>query len=198
MKRASTILESARLDRELDFVEISKKTKIPLRYLIAFENENIKDFPGEPYCSLMVKDYADFLGLNGEELLCLFRRDYDRPLKNNVRRRFWFSLTPQFAFTAFLSLLGIVFAVYLVSEYLKFNRPPHLEIYWPQNFSESSIEISGITDPESTVRINNSLVIVDDDGNFKKNINLSTSEAKIVVEAKSPAGVVTTDEKILK
>ena len=198
MKRASAILESARLDRELDFSEISKKTKIPLRYLIAFENENTQDFPGEPYCSLMVKDYADFLGLNGEELLCLFRRDYDRPLQNSSRRRFWFSLTPQFAFTAFISLLAIVFATYLISEYLEFNRPPHLEINWPQDFSQNSVEISGITDPESTVKINNFLVIVDADGNFKKNLEISTSEAKIVVEAKSPAGVVTTDEKILK
>jgi len=198
MKRASAILESARLDRELDFTEISKKTKIPLRYLIAFENENIKDFPGEPYCSLMVKDYADYLGLNGEELLCLFRRDYDRRPENSPRHRFWFSLTPQFAFTAFISLLALVFATYLITEYLKFNRPPHLKINWPQNFSEKSVEISGITDPESTIKINDSLVIVDTNGNFKKTIEISTPEAKIVVEAKSPAGIVTTDEKVLK
>lgn len=198
MKRASTILESARLDRELDFVEISKKTKIPLKYLIAFENENTKDFPGEPYCSLMVKDYADFLGLNGEELLCLFRRDYDRRPQNVTHRRFWFSLTPQFAFTAFISFLGIFFASYLVSEYLKFNRPPNLKINWPQNLSQKTVEISGITDPESTVKINDSLVIVDVNGYFKKNLEISTSDAKIVVEAKSPAGVVTTDEKVLK
>lgn len=198
MKRASAILESARLDRELDFTEISKKTKIPLRYLIAFENENSSDFPGEPYCSLMVKDYADFLGLNGEELLCLFRRDYDRRPENSTRRRFWFSLTPQFAFTAFIFVLGLIFTVYLVTEYLKFNRPPTLKINWPQDFSQKTIEISGITDPESTVKINDSLVIVDINGNFKKTLEISTFEAKIIVEAKSPAGVVTTDEKVLK
>jgi len=198
MKRASAILESARLDRELDFTEISKKTKIPLHYLVAFENENIKDFPGEPYCSLMVKDYADFLGLNGEEILCIFRRDYDRRPQNSTRRRFWFSLTPQFAFSAFIFFLGTVFTIYLTSEYLKFNRPPHLEINWPQNITNPSVEISGTTDPESTIKINNSLVIVDTNGNFKKTLEISTSEAKIVVEAKSPAGVVTTDEKVLK
>jgi cytoskeletal protein RodZ len=198
MKRASTILESARLDRELDFTEISKKLKIPQKYLIAFENENSADFPGEPYCSLMVKDYADFLGLNGEELLCLFRRDYDRKPQYTARRRFWFSLTPQFAFTSFISLLGIIFIAYLVTEYLKFNRPPELKINWPSDFSKNSVEISGITDPESTIRINDTLVIVNSDGAFKKTLEISTSEAKIVVEAKSPAGVVTKDEKVLK
>lgn len=198
MKRASAILESARLDRELDFVEISKKTKIPLRYLIAFENEEVKDFPSEPYCSLMLKDYADFLGLNGEEVLCLFRRDYDRKPQNITHRRFWFSLTPQFTFTVFVSLLILVFATYLISEYVKFNRPPELKVNWPSNITESTVEISGITDPNSTVKINNSLVLVDADGNFKKTLDLSTPEAKIVIEAKSPAGLITKDEKVLK
>lgn len=198
MKRASTILESARLDRELEFNEICKKTKIPLRYLVAFENENTKDFPDEPYCSLMVKDYADFLGLNGEELLSIFRRDYDRHPLNNPKPRFWFSFTPQYTFTIILFFLGLFFATYIISEYLKFNRPPHLEVNWPENLNNSSVEISGITTPESTVKINDALVIVDINGNFKKNIEISTSEAKIVVEAQSPAGVVTKDEKVLK
>ena len=198
MKRASTILESARLDRELDFNEISKKTKIPLRYLIAFENENTDDFPQEPYCSLIVKDYADYLGLNGEELLCLFRRDYDRRPQNITRRHFWFSLTPQFTFTAFIIFLALIFTSYLVSEYLKFNRPPQLKVNWPQEINQEMIEISGVTDPESTVKINDSLVIVDINGNFKKTLEISTPEASIVIEAKSPAGVVTKDEKVLK
>lgn len=198
MKRASAILESARLDREIDFDEICKKTKIPLRYLIAFENETVKDFPQEPYCSLMVKDYANFLGLNGEELLSLFRRDYNRNLPCAPKHRFWFSLTPQFTFTLFIILLFLSFAVYLLSEYLKFNRPPHLEVNWPENFSENSIKISGKTDPDSTIKINDSLVIVDIDGNFEKNVSISTSEAKIIIEAKSPAGIVTVNEKVLK
>jgi len=198
MKRASTILESARLDRELDFTEISKKIKISPRYLIAFENENISDFPQEPYCSMMVKDYADFLGLNGEELLSLFRRDYNRHLSNLPKTRFWFSFTPQFTFILSVSALTLFFAIYLISEYLKFNRPPRLVVNWPNNTSGQLVEISGVTNPGSTIKINDSLVIVDADGYFKKDLEISTSEAKVVIEAKSPAGVVTIDEKVLK
>lgn len=198
MKRASTILESARLDRELDFLEISKKTKIPAKYLIAFENEKVADFPSEPYCSLMLKDYADFLGLNGEELLCLFRRDYDRKSPKIITKHFLFSMNPQVAFTLFVILLSLIFALYLLTEYLKFNRPPKLKVNWPQNISGENIQISGITDPQATVKINDSLVIVSEDGSFQKNIEVSTSEAKVVIEAKSPAGVLTKDEKVLK
>ena len=73
MLRASALLKNTRLDRELDLLEISKKLKIPVKSLTAIENEDIVNFPQEPYCSLIVKDYADFLGLNGSNILCLFR-----------------------------------------------------------------------------------------------------------------------------
>lgn len=198
MKRASSILESTRLDRELNFDEIAKKTKIPVKYLIAIENEQTENFPSEPYCSLIVKDYADFLGLNGEDLLSIFRRDYDRKINVLPPRRFIFALTPQTAFTLFLYFIALVFFVYLAFEYFKFNRPPSLKVTWPENITDNTIEISGDTDSESTIKINDSLVIVDSDGHFKKNIEISTSEAKIVVEAKSPAGKTTRDEKVLK
>lgn len=198
MKRASAILESTRLDRELDFEEISKRTRIPLRYLIAFENEDISQFPTEPYCSLMVKDYADFLGLNGEDLLALFRRDHDRRPQNSGPNRSWFALTPQLTLKIFIILLVILFSLYLLFEYLKFNRPPQLKINWPSELTGRYIDISGTTDPEATIKINDSLVIVDNQGNFKKTVEVATSEAKILIEAKSPAGVVTQDEKVYK
>ena len=198
MKRASAILESTRLDRQLNFEEISKRTRIPVRYLIAFENEDISQFPSEPYCSLMLKDYADFLGLNGEDLLALFRRDYDRRTQNLRPHRTWLSLTPQLALKIFIVILVILFSLYLLFEYLKFNRPPQLKVTWPDTLTGRYVDISGTTDPEATIKINDSLVIVDNQGNFKKTVEVATTEAKIFVEAKSPAGVVTQEEKIYK
>ena len=81
MFRVSTIFKNTRLDKELEFSEISKKLKIPAKYLEAIEDEKIANFPQEPYCSLIVKDYANFLGLNGEEILSLFRRDFAQKVK---------------------------------------------------------------------------------------------------------------------
>lgn len=198
MKRASAILESTRLDRELDFEEISKRTRIPTHYLIAFENETFADFPSEPYCSLMVKDYADFLGLNGEEILSIFRRDHDQKSQKLRPRHSFFSFTPQLALKLFIFLLIIIFSFYLFYEYLKFNRPPKLKVNWPDNLNTKTVEISGNTDSMATIKINDSLVIVDSNGDFKKTIDIASSEAKITVEAKSPAGVISIDEKNIK
>jgi len=106
------------------------------------------------------------------------------------------SFTPQFTYTIIVALLIILFSAYLIFEYIKFNRPPVLKVDWP-SYSKI-VEIRGNTDSESTVKINENLVVVDQNGNFAKKIEISTSEAKIVVESTSPAGKTTVEEKILK
>lgn len=195
MFRVSNLLKNSRLDKELDFVEISKKLKIPAKYIQAIETEDIKNFPSEPYCSLIVKDYANFLGLNGEEVLSLFRRDFDRKINQKKQSNRIYGITPQLTFTIGVAVATIGFGIYLILEYLKFNRPPFLNISWPEA-KDSVVEIKGSTDPEATVRINQDLVIVESDGTFKKNIIISPPTTKIIVESKSQSGKTTVSEKV--
>ncbi|MFA7301355.1 MAG: helix-turn-helix domain-containing protein [Candidatus Shapirobacteria bacterium] len=197
MKRASFLLETARLDREYTLDEISKKTKIPLRYLKAFESESTRDFPDEPYCSLMLREYATFLGLKSDDIISIFRRDFNKKIDNKNTKNHLFSFTPQFTYTIAIVSLIILFAIYLLSEYVKFNRPPNLVVEFPTSYSKI-VEIKGVTDIESTVKINDSLVVVDQYGKFIKKIELSATEAKIVVKSTSPSGKTTGREIILK
>ena len=199
MLRTSSLLKNTRLDKEYDLADISKKLKIPVKYLIAIENEEVKCFPQEPYCSLIIKDYADYLGLNGQEMLSFFRRDFEQKKRSKSFKKDDISFTPQFTFTILVGILILVFTFYLFSEYLKFNRPPKLKINWPENINGEIVDLSGVTDPDSTVRINQDLIIVDSDGNFQKKIKISSgSETKIIVESKSTSGKTTTEEKILE
>ena len=89
---ASSLLKNTRLDKEWELEDISKKIKIPVKYLRALEDEQINCFPQEPYCSLIIKDYADYLGLQGQDVLALFRRDFEqkRKSKNVVNTGFTF------------------------------------------------------------------------------------------------------------
>lgn len=200
MMRASALIKNTRLDKDLDLVEISKKLKIPVKSLVAIENEDVPNFPQEPYCSLIVKDYADFLGLNGSNILCLFRRDFDQKKKNKNNTRNFFSFTPQFTFKISIITILILFSSYLVFEYIKFNQPPKLKINWPLDtvITNSTVSLTGTTDIEATIRINDDLIIVDNQGNFNKKIDLGEGENKITVESKSPSGKVTYEEKIIK
>jgi len=197
MYRASTIIRNARLDKEISFQEVSAKTKIPVKYLEAIELDNRSGFPEEPYCSLVVKDYAEYLGLDSQKILGLFRRDFALKNKPGSSVSSGFVFTPKFTFTCLVLIFVVAFSGYLILEYVKFNRPPQLKVDWPDisELVDHKIEIKGTTDPESTIRINQDLIIVDTDGNFQKKINLASPESKIIVESQSPSGKTTVREK---
>lgn len=194
---ASSLLKNTRLDKEWELEDISKKIKIPVKYLRALEDEQINCFPQEPYCSLIIKDYADYLGLQGQDVLALFRRDFEQKRKSKNVVNTGFTFTPKFTFTVSIFIIIILFSLYLISEYFKFHQPPKLKVNWPleATVSSSVIEISGITDPESTIRINDDLIIVDSDGLFQKKITLSSGDNNIVVESTSPNGKTTVEQK---
>lgn len=199
MLKTAYLLKNTRLDKEYELVDISKKLKIPVKYLIAIEEEDIKNFPQEPYCSLIIKDYADYLGLNGQEILSFFRRDFEQKKRNKSFKKNGFSFTPQFTFTILVGIVIFSFIFYLTSEYIKFNRPPKLKVNWPEEVSQEFINLSGTTDSDSTVRVNQDLIIVDSEGNFNKKIKIASgSETKVIVESKSPSGKVSVEEKVLK
>ncbi len=199
MYRASTLLQNARIDKDLSLEEVSKKTKISVKYLKALEDEDATYFPQEPYCSLMVKDYAEFLGLNSLQVLSLFRRDFAQKRKVKTKSHHRLSFTPQVTFYFLLFLTIITFVSYLVYEYVKYNQPPKLIVSWPteQQLQSNLVEISGTTDPEATVRINQDLVIVDQKGFFQKKIDLGGGSLEVVVQSKSPSGQTTTLQKTL-
>lgn len=199
MFRASSLLKDTRIEKCWELVEISKKLKIPVKSLAAIEDEDVVNLPKEPYCSLIIKDYANFLGLNGEELVCLFRRDFDQSNKDNVVKKRFLSFTPQFTFTLSVGLIILLFTFYLFFEYLKFNQPPKLKINWPSESTVSAqlFTLTGVTDSESTIRVNQDLIIVDSDGNFKKELDLVNGENRIIIESKSPSGKSTFEEKII-
>lgn len=198
---ASSLLKNTRLDKEYELSDIAKKLKINPKYLKAIEDDDVSNFPQEPYCSLMVKEYADYLGLNGHDVLSLFRRDFEQKKKTKSLKKESFSFTPQLTFAVSIFLIIFLFGFYLIFEYIKFNQPPKLKINWPTESTiiDNSFTLNGVTDPESTVRVNQDLIIVDTNGNFSKKINLNQNgETKITVESKSSSGKTTTEEKILK
>ncbi len=199
MFQASSLLKNTRLDKEWKLCDISKKLKVPVKYLEALENGEVVCYPQEPYCSLIIKDYADYLGLNGQDILAFFRRDFEQKNKAQKNLKNSFSFTPKTTFTISIILIISIFIFYLISEYYKFHLPPKLKVNWPLEtiISASTIEINGITDPESTIRINDDLIIINNDGSFQKKINLNTGENIITVQSTSPNGKTTVEQKTI-
>ncbi len=53
--------------------QISRDTNIAKRFLLALEAEDFKAFPGEPYLLGFLRNYAEYLGLNPEEITTLYK-----------------------------------------------------------------------------------------------------------------------------
>lgn len=62
------ILERARAERGLSLGEVEQATKIRKRYLAGLEQEDYSSLPDSVYVQGFLKTYANFLGLDGEEL----------------------------------------------------------------------------------------------------------------------------------
>lgn len=63
------ILRKAREDKGYTLDDLQQMTKIQKRYLIAIEDENFDELPGDFYVRAFIKQYANMVGLDGNELL---------------------------------------------------------------------------------------------------------------------------------
>jgi cytoskeletal protein RodZ len=66
-------LKSTRESKEYTLDLVSRDTNIAGRYLEALEREDFSVFPGEAYLLGFLRNYGEYLGLSGEELLSLYR-----------------------------------------------------------------------------------------------------------------------------
>jgi cytoskeletal protein RodZ len=66
-------LKSARESKGYSFDYIGRETNIARRYLEALEMEDFSKFPGEPYVLGFLRNYGEYLGLDVQELLSLYR-----------------------------------------------------------------------------------------------------------------------------
>ncbi|MCL2373863.1 MAG: helix-turn-helix domain-containing protein [Treponema sp.] len=66
-------LKSIREERGWSYHYVSRETNIAMRYLEALEGENFSCFPGEPYALGFLKSYGEFLDINPDDLLSLYR-----------------------------------------------------------------------------------------------------------------------------
>jgi cytoskeletal protein RodZ len=66
-------LKTAREGRGYTFDQVSRETNIAGRYIEALEAEDFSVFPGEPYLLGFLRNYAEYLGLDPQELLFLYR-----------------------------------------------------------------------------------------------------------------------------
>ena len=82
MESFGQILRETRERKNLTVDQVARDTRISRRYLEALEQEDFSVFPGETYLVGFLRNYAEYLSLNREELVTIYRnmRIQEQPL----------------------------------------------------------------------------------------------------------------------
>jgi len=83
MERVGRILKEAREKKDITLREASLVTKIGMRFLKALENDEYDIFSSHIYLRSFLKNYANFLGMDGKKLASEFRSSQFIPSKEN-------------------------------------------------------------------------------------------------------------------
>ena len=87
MESIGLTLQQARQKRRLKLETISKKTKISIRYLKALEAEDWDAFPAPTYLQAFLRNYANFLNLDSDELVREYKKYLEAAAKIPATKR---------------------------------------------------------------------------------------------------------------
>ncbi len=186
----------------------SQETRIQKRFLSYIENNEFDKFDSEVFLTGFIKIYSQYLGLDTEKVLALYRRSVPRKKskkstskefsKNRLKK---IILTPK----ALVTVLSIIFFVaifgYIGLQIYKFQSPPTLKISAPIDESttdQPNLLVQGSTQPGVIVNINNTSVSVDSNGNFSQEIQLVEGSNIITIKARKNANNILETTEIRK
>ncbi|TQR12925.1 helix-turn-helix domain-containing protein [Psychrobacillus soli] len=79
-------LKEARLAKGYSIEDLQEITKIQKRYLTGIEEGNYATMPGAFYVRAFIKQYAEAVGLNGDELLETYKTDIPSPANDELSK----------------------------------------------------------------------------------------------------------------
>ncbi len=192
MESLATILVQHRRRRHLGLNRAAESLAIPEHYLRAIESGDFQKIPAG-YRQLYIRDYARWLGLNGDHALALFRRDFrgGKTERFFLKEHFFSSWSKLLANWQALFLVGFVLllVIYLGFEYYRFQRPPAVNLnYLPAITSNQTLIIKGRAYRTVVLRFNGQPLLLDEKGHFQKKVMLVKGDNWLSIEAVSPAG----------
>lgn len=195
MKTPGDLLREKRLLKELSLEDVAKKTKIKVEYLAAIENSDYLSLPSSTFAKGFLRNYAAFLYLNPDTIVAMFRRDFTQNAKGEIIPRGlvspvvskpkFFTVSTILTVIAVLSFLGFLFF-----QLTAWWSLPSLRLIQPQEGDAygEKVTFKGTTTKDSTVKVNDQRVIVDQNGQFTLDLIFPSGTHTIIVEATNRRG----------
>ncbi len=191
MITAGEVLKNKRESLKKDINTVSSDTKIQRRYLEYIESNQFDKFDSNIFAIGFLKIYAQYLELDVEKVLALYRRSTKtKPTvtkKNNVLiKRSKFKVSPKLIGVITLSVFLISVIGYIGYQIYMFQKPPILTISQPVDeyiSNEENILIKGTTQISTVVEINGTKINVNDSGEFESEYTLTQGVNTLSVSA---------------
>lgn len=188
-------LKNLRLNKEITVEALAKKINIPSKYIVSLENGQHDNLPGDIYVRAWLKKIASFYEVDANGLLVDYHLEkkinhkINKDIKTENKKaiksnRF---LRPKILRWLVIGGVVLVLLVYLIFEIVNIIFPPYLNITQPSNnfkTKEASVEIIGQTKKEAQLMINGELIALDQEGKFKKAVNLTIGLNNLQISAK--------------
>src|SRR4030042_734975 len=189
MQTIVQILKSARTGKKYSLRRLEEVTKIKASFIDSIEKERWESLPPFPTVLVFVKSISAPLGVDSKMTVAVLRRDYPpRKLAINPKpdvpgKPTW---NPKMTFLAGVGVALTVIFGYLIFQYIEFVSPPRLSLESPkegQVVSGSSVAVFGSTSADVKLTINGQPVLVDNNGKFSANIEITDQTKEIGVVA---------------
>lgn len=207
-KTIGELLKQERQQRGVSLSELSAKTKVRLEFLEALESGDLSCLPAAPFVKGYIRACARVLSLDSDSLIAVLRRDYkqdyhgqliSRSLSGKNHPRWWSSISISWMGLAVLGLF-VSILVYGGYKWYQATRPPHLELTSPadQATVASQVEVSGYTDHQVLLLVNDRPVALNPDGSFATTVELTQEGlAMISVQAFDQKNRVTKIDRVV-
>ena len=189
-----------REDRHVQISDVSRNTGIQALYVEYLERGEFEKLPAEVYVRGFLRRYAEFLGVPEEPLLRQYERERGmnrsigstRSEEESAQRSAFRNIpaaiiTPARITIASFTLLGIAAFLYVYAQYRTFVSEPTLVIFEPtaeaMRMADRFVQVSGKTDPDSRIYINDQPVLVNENGEFREKIDLQKGVNTVTVRS---------------
>lgn len=197
MITAGEVLKNKRELLKKSLEKVSLDTKIQKRFLEYIENNQFEYFDSEVFLTGFIKIYAQYLDLDTNKILALYRRSNPKktPEKEKIKEKKVFTnkkkdfkkhINPKTLLTVLLTIFLLGIFAYIGYQIYRFQSPPRLDVLEPTDeaeFTTENIIVRGETEPDALIEINGTVVETIENGTFEKEIELNEGPNIITVRA---------------
>lgn len=194
MLTAGQVLKARRKELRYTIDRVSADTKIQKRYIEIIESDGYAQLDSSVFISGFIKIYAEYLSLNVDKVLALYRRNItstptveDKSTRIIEQKGLKEYMTPQLLVV--LLILATLFGLfsYIGVQFYRFQKEPYLIIASPtQSTFETTDQIlliKGQTESGTVLTVNEDTVPLDQDDKFEYEYELNEGNNTIIVKA---------------